>query len=537
MSHYDQILIKKTPLDDENLNELLFKPFPERTPYENGNELIITQIVGRFLGSYYDENEYFLQLHELSNSNYFHVLSEELNKVISPERLQAIQSIHSINQKENGLSANRFVAFLEGAKLIPSHKNPALHRHMRKSLISILELFEKQHNDGFSHPEFRRVLVDLMKWTWNHLAPWLEDVEFEIKMPGIVWYGEASTSQQYFLLYLVQLGCDVLYFHPEGVDSFDELDPDGELMEKRKLPTTVAIEPFPIEKPERRSTVAYRATKEMDTVLHHEGSQLFKPWQLRNYSPKSVTLKTTYDELFLIAKEKAFIRPNFKVEDGTVHIPSLFAKIMGVSENKKEYWNRLQDISEAKSTTMIRQFPFTQETRANQKFHYQHTMNREGMLDPELMMQGNWWQYKHLPNETQKAIGQAISRMCANPKLLPEGNETEEDIKLYLFSQTTKIPEEFVHLMQTFDYSQEVPKVVLYNTEMNGTLSRSDAAVLHLLNEFGIDIILYNPPGHQCIERYLDSNQFDTHWLEEMAFRQDFKEPSVFRKLFKSIKL
>ncbi|WP_283153115.1 YceG family protein [Guptibacillus hwajinpoensis] len=537
MSHYDQILIKKTPLDDENLNELLFKPFPERTPYENGNELLITQIVGRFLGSYYDENEYFLQLHELSNSNYFHVLSEELNKVISPERLQAIQSIHSINQKENGLSANRFVAFLEGAKLIPSHKNPALHRHMRKSLISILELFEKQHNGGFSHPEFRRVLVDLMKWTWNHLAPWLEDVEFEIKMPGIVWYGEASTSQQYFLLYLVQLGCDVLYFHPEGVDSFDELDPDGELMEKRKLPTTVAIEPFPIEKPERRSTVAYRATKEMDTVLHHEGSQLFKPWQLRNYSPKSVTLKTTYDELFLIAKEKAFIRPNFKVEDGTVHIPSLFAKIMGVSENKKEYWNRLQDISEAKSTTMIRQFPFTQETRANQKFHYQHTMNREGMLDPELMMQGNWWQYKHLPNETQKAIGQAISRMCANPKLLPEGNETEEDIKLYLFSQTTKIPEEFVHLMQTFDYSQEVPKVVLYNTEMNGTLSRSDAAVLHLLNEFGIDIILYNPPGHQCIERYLDSNQFDTHWLEEMAFRQDFKEPSVFRKLFKSIKL
>ncbi|MGE6205953.1 YceG family protein [Guptibacillus hwajinpoensis] len=537
MSHYDQILIKKTPLDDENLNELLFKPFPERTPYENGNELLITQIVGRFLGSYYDENEYFLQLHELSNSNYFHVLSEELNKVISPERLQAIQSIHSINQKENGLSANRFVAFLEGAKLIPSHKNPALHRHLRKSLISILELFEKQHNGGFSHPEFRRVLVDLMKWTWNHLAPWLEDVEFEIKMPGIVWYGEASTSQQYFLLYLVQLGCDVLYFHPEGVDSFDELDPDGELMEKRKLPTTVAIEPFPIEKPERRSTVAYRATKEMDTVLHHEGSQLFKPWQLRNYSPKSVTLKTTYDELFLIAKEKAFIRPNFKVEDGTVHIPSLFAKIMGVSENKKEYWNRLQDISEAKSTTMIRQFPFTQETRANQKFHYQHTMNREGMLDPELMMQGNWWQYKHLPNETQKAIGQAISRMCANPKLLPEGNETEEDIKLYLFSQTTKIPEEFVHLMQTFDYSQEVPKVVLYNTEMNGTLSRSDAAVLHLLNEFGIDIILYNPPGHQCIERYLDSNQFDTHWLEEMAFRQDFKEPSVFRKLFKSIKL
>ena len=119
-----------------DVNELLFKPFPERQPYENGKELIITQIVGRFLGSYYDENEYFLHLHELYNSNKFHVLSEELNKVITPERLQAIQSIHSINQKENGLSANRFVAFLEGGKLIPSHQNPSLHRHLRKSLNS-----------------------------------------------------------------------------------------------------------------------------------------------------------------------------------------------------------------------------------------------------------------------------------------------------------------------------------------------------------------------------------------------------------------
>ncbi|WP_347552548.1 YceG family protein [Pseudalkalibacillus hwajinpoensis] len=537
MNHFDQILIKNAPIEDENSLELLYRTFPERSPYENGKELIVTQAAWRFLGSDYDENEYFLKLHELYQSEKFHVLSEDLNKVITPERLQAIQSIHSINQKENGLSANRFVAFLEGATLIPSHRHPAMHRHLRKSLITVLELFEQHHEGGFSHPDFRRVLVDLMKWTWNHLDPWLEEVEIDMEMPGIVWYGEASKSQQYFLLYSVILGCDVLYFHPEGSDSLSEIDPEDRFTQKKKLPSKVALEPFPIEKPERRSTIAYRATKEMDTVLHHEGSQLYKPWQLRTYSPKSVTLKTTYDELFLIAKEKAFIRPNFKVENGTVHIPALFAKIMGISENRKEYWNRLQDLSELKSTVMIRQFPFTKETKANQKFHYQHSLNREGYLDPELMMQGNWWQYKHLPIETQKAIGQAISRMCANPKLLPEGAEGIEEMKLYLFSQTTKLPEEFVNLLQTFDYSQEVPKVVLYNTELNGTLSRSDAAVLHLLNEFGIDIILYNPPGHQCIERFIDSNHFDTHWLEEMAFRQDFKEPSVFRKLFKSIKL
>ena len=36
---------------------------------------------------------------------------------------------------------------------------------------------------------------------------------------------------------------------------------------------------------------------------------------LRDYTPSSVTLKTTYDELFILGKEKAMIRPNFEVEE------------------------------------------------------------------------------------------------------------------------------------------------------------------------------------------------------------------------------
>ncbi|RCK09701.1 hypothetical protein DT075_37855 [Bacillus licheniformis] len=63
----------------------------------------------------------------------------------SPERFQAIQRIHMVNQKEKGLSVNRFAAFLDGEQLIPKHPDPAMHRHLRKALIEVLQLFQSFH--------------------------------------------------------------------------------------------------------------------------------------------------------------------------------------------------------------------------------------------------------------------------------------------------------------------------------------------------------------------------------------------------------
>ncbi|MDF0725774.1 YceG family protein [Cytobacillus sp. S13-E01] len=536
MSNYRNLQITQAKLDSDKWKLTLFKTLPERTPYEKSDEYRFCQLSGRILGTNHDETDYYLNLHELYTSEKIHVLSEILDKSISTLRFQGVQKVHMINQKEKGLSVNRFVAFLEGERLIPTHPNNLVHRHIRQTLISVLETFQQNHKDGFNHPEFRRVLVDIIKWSWNHLNGWLENINLEIEMPRVIWYGDASKSQLYFLYYLMKLGCDVLIFHPEGKDEFAEIDPKQNISQIVTYPATGKLEPFPKEKPDRQSTVAYRATKEINNVLFHEGSHLYKPWQFRNHLPTSVTLKTTYDELFLIAKEPAHIRQNFQVTKGTVLIPSIFSKIMGVSANKKEYWDRLQKLSESKNTELIRNFPFTKEVIANHKFHYQHALDKEGKLHPKKMVESNWWQYKHLPEGIQLAIAHVISNICASPKLIPKNNEKVEDVQLYLFTQATDIAPNHLNLMQLFDYSQDVPKLVLFNTEINGSLSRSDAARILLFNELGIDIVIYNPPGHNCIEQFIDSSMFDTHWLEEMSFQQEFKEPSFLKKIFKSIK-
>ncbi|UOQ43950.1 YceG family protein [Halobacillus salinarum] len=535
MGDYQSITIHRGPIKEDRWKDVLHHQLPERDVYEKGHTLEFTALSGRILGTSYDETEYFMMLHELYKRDSVHILNEELNKRIAPETFQAVQKILMINQEEKGLSTNRFVAFLDGEQLTPKHPNPVMNKHIRLSLMKVLDKFNSSHEKGFTDSQFRRVLVDLVKWSWNHLDVWLQEVNIEEEMPHVIWYGEASPSQLYFLYYLMLIGCDVLIFHPEAKDQFAELDGKEEISKTYKYPARTELQPFPTEEPKRQSTVAYRSSQEMDHVLHHEGSSLYKPWQFRNHIPKSVTLKTTYDELFLIAKEKAFIRPNFEVDKQMVQVPNLFAKVMGVSTNSKEYWDRIQTLTDLKETELVKKFPFTDEVNANYQFHYQDAVNEKGIIEPDQLMNTNVWRYQHLPSGTQRAMAAAISRICEKPKLLPKANESVQDVRHYLFAQATNLPPAIQHLVQTFDYSQTVPKLILYNTEMNGTLARSDAAVLLFLNEIGLDLLIYNPPGHNCIEQFIEKKEFDTHWLEEMSFGQEFKEPTFMRKFINSI--
>ena len=57
-----------------------------------------------------------------------------------------------------------------------------------------------------------------------------------------------------------------------------------------------------------------------------------------------------------------------------------FAKVMGVSKDTKEYWNRLHTAADYQETHMIRSFPFTEELKANYQYHYSQVLNEKERL-------------------------------------------------------------------------------------------------------------------------------------------------------------
>lgn len=479
------------------------------------------QIVWQILGTSIDKDDYLEMIYDLSSQENTVLLSENLDKSFSNEMRQSIQKIIQINQDEKGLSINRMVAFLEGEQLIPKLQSYELQKHVREHMKEILTIFKDSSEQGLLHSDFRRVFTDILKWLNNHTVQWL--LQFPVQSPLIIWYGDMKVSEEYFLYFMIRLGLDVVVLHPEGKLQLEKFL--GEQQEMvHELPTTSAIMEFPKERPVRKSTVANRASQELDVLLYHEDSMIYRPWQFRDYTTLSITLKTTYDEIFVYHREKSLIRPNFKVANGQVSIPVFFSKIAGISKNRNDYWEKVNEIVSDNNVVKIDKFPFSVKTKGNQQYHYQGSLGSNGLLEPDKMIKSNWWKYKELPAGLQVALASAISRYVDKVKIIPIQNETIEQTKLYLFSQAINIKDEFLRLLQQFDYPQEVPKIIIYNTEKDGELSREDAALLSLLNEFGIDIFIFNPTGQNDIELHISDEYFDSHWLEEISFNEEFKE-------------
>src|SRR5690606_30419316 len=142
------------------------------------------------------------------------------------------------------------------------------------------------------------------------------------------------------------------------------------------------------------------------------------------------------------------------------------------------------------------------------------------------------WKYKRLPTSLQRGIAAAICRLCAIPALKPDFRENLHHLQVYLFTHVMQLPKEMIKLLQNFDYPREVPKIVIFNNGLNGVITRPDACALLLLNQIGVDILVYNPAGLNDIENYIDEDLYDTHWLDDVVPEQEFKEPSFLRKLY-----
>ncbi|MCL6573765.1 MAG: YceG family protein, partial [Bacillus sp. (in: Bacteria)] len=244
-------------LSNENWLGILKRPLSERPEFSVANGTInIGQVLGNFLGIPIDTDDYYNQLFDYVNKKEWNLqlLSEEsLDKSINNAHFQSIQKVLTINHDEK-LSINRFTAFLDGEQLLLKSQVPSIHRKLREAMISTLELYKNSESDGLKNNELRRVLVDLVKWSINHLQPVLEKADPQKEMPKYLWYGDFKKSHQYFIYYLIKLGCDIVIFHPEGKNILAGIV-DNQVF-THKYQNILPPEVFPKEKRTRKTNVS-----------------------------------------------------------------------------------------------------------------------------------------------------------------------------------------------------------------------------------------------------------------------------------------
>lgn len=476
------------------------------------DEIEYSRVAKQFLGIHntaYEMQEY---LYTLTNTGIsWTLLFNNLPKEIDHKKRTEIVNILQMHQ-QTPVSLNRFISFFAGKQLLPL-MNTKYRNHFVDTLRKWLEQLEMRYPKLKSN-QLQRLFLDFVKWSNFYFPKWLEENEFESAVPRVLWYGPMKESEASFVYFLYLFGCDVVIFEPEGVDYLQKYKMDG--FETEVLANKNELFDFPFDKPDRVQTVTSQAAEMVQQHLYADAAMNY-PWKYAEYETRTRILNTTYDELFILSGAELYLREGFADKEKKVYLPVLFTKIEGVSENLKEYAQKLNQLKKRNLTHIATKFPLLPLQKGNMQFHMRDA-SVNGKLDPQKIMQLSIWPYKAMPLGAQLNIAKTMIRVVEGDYILPNSGQSKQTHEQYLFGQLLLVPTEIMRLYQQFDYSFLNPTMVVFKEEQSGNIEKQDAVLLVFLNMLGFDVFIFNPDSSLSIEHHINKGLLNTIRLEKVSF-------------------
>jgi hypothetical protein len=455
-------------------------------------------------------------------------MNNEIEEVI--DRLKSIFS-GNINDK------NLLVKNIAKTNVLVGQKEPLINKIVNTALERVLNLYlnkEPSINIG----RFQNFIYKLIVWLNRYYKVLFVNKSFN-ESPKVLHFGDIKAHEVYFLILLSNIGCDVLYLTTEEQKDkpFVEIDPRSEVSSFTIYEKTLPMRDFPEKEIViRKSTTAFNASREIDNILYNQDVGLFRPWQFEDYTIRPITLKTTYDELKLLWREESKIRPEFKVDNGTVYVPNLFAKISGTPENLEQYFADFKHFAKSPNTFEVTTVPFTKIAFTKQEMYsLAFLLDKNGFINKEGLQTSNYYKFSYLRTSLQNLLVEKINELLkANCFIKPIDN----NFKLLIIMTIITLDEGILKLIETFDYPTSVPKLVVYNNSKEA-FSDEDAIIIAFLNSIGFDITIFTPTNYNTIEQKLHDEAFDKFQLPTIQYDLQLpttinneKSKSLFSRMF-----
>lgn len=329
-------------------------------------------------------------------------------------------------------------------------------------------------------------------------------------IPVFFFYGNPNSIEFMLMDLLSSIGFDILIACPDKnyLNSIKSLDVDGK-MQTFEYSNSGGIKDFPTQLVRAKlSTTAYNASQDLDNILYNDGC-MFRD---RHYKfCQTVTLKTTFEEISLLWNADAKYRPGFTSDENTVTVPNIFAKIDGVPYgDTNKYWKDIQ-ANLTPNTIFFRLTPFFKPNYGQSDFSGFFSGNR---LDLARIKSNNSInKYGHLPDHVQDFIFQKMQEVVDSGYLKIK----YPDIMHLVIKVGTMLPTNILQLIQNFDFTKEIPKVVIIHVNKN-PFSAYECIMLLLLNFMGFDILIYTPTGYKNVDNFIDTRAFEQYNIGEYQY-------------------
>lgn len=393
--------------------------------------------------------------------------------------------------------------------------NTILQSLFQRAFFTVMKQYEEQ-----SISKIYNTALKLICWFNRYSSVLFGKFDYE-QIPLFLYYGKINKNQALFLNMLSYLPVDVLYISPkkEHHSVFEEIENNGIVIELKNDSEMFCFPQKAIKI--KQATTAYQAERELDNILY-EDTGLYKQRQFI-YS-QAVTLKTTYEEISILWKEEAKYRPNFEIKNNIVTIPNIFAKINGVKEGDiSKYFKSIAELL-TENTIFIKNFPYIAKVRCSPSFG--GSFLNKNKIDIEAVKKHSSYRYDFLNLETQNSILQKAQEMLNLKWIEAEGVDVEKVI-LYIILNLDRIT---LQMIQQFDFTREIPKVVVVSVNEN-MATLEDAIYLLYLNLIGFDIVVFTPTGYRNIDKYISKRAFEEYEIGEYLFQMEIPERAKLERM------
>lgn len=373
----------------------------------------------------------------------------------------------------------------------------------------------------------------LITWLYRCTQARKYAVRYE-DIPVILYYGDISQSEMYFLNFMSRCGFDTVYISPNKKNSALAVDKNiGGRMQIFELPQSKESGTYPNKAIKMKvATVAYSAERDLDTMLYGGDTGIYRSFQFPN--SQSVTLKTTFEEISILWKQEARFRTGFTTAGNLVSVPNIFAKISGVEDgNLGNYW---EDVRQKLTPDTILIVKEKNPEEPVEDLSVYRQFYRNGQYDIEKFKASTLNKFSYLPDRVQDLLFYKLQEVVSSGFLKLEGDELMCSVLNHGMSLTKK----FTQMIQRFDFTRTIPKLI-YIDAIEDTFLLWECIHLVLCNLIGFDILIYTPTGYKNLETFVSADAFEEHIMNQFLYDVEvpkFKIPSeeksggFFGKLF-----
>lgn len=348
-------------------------------------------------------------------------------------------------------------------------------------------------------------------------------VQYE-DIPVVLYYGDISQSEVYFLNFIMQCGFDVVYISPNKNNLKTVVDKNlNGLMQIFELPQTKESGAYPTKAIKTKvATVAYNAERDLDTMLYGGDTGIYRSFQFPN--SQSVTLKTTFEEISILWKQEARFRTGFTTAGNLVSVPNIFAKISGVEDgDMNKYWDDVRD-KLTPETILIVKKPNPAENASDDLSVYRQ-FYRNGEIDTEKLKASTLNKYSYLPDRIQDMLFYKLQETVSSNFIKLQGDE----LMCSVLHFGMNLSKDFLQLVQRFDFTKTIPKLI-YIDAIEDTFTLSECIQTVMCNLIGFDVLIYTPTGYKNIETHVSNDAFEEHIMNQFVYQMEvpkFKIPSA----------